>query len=244
MKLIALSLLAAASASVSAAGVSQVAYGSLTGTEVVDFDDIAGGSAPGTNYDAVFASRGVGFGERFAGQSVTSVGDNDKLTGAPTGGSLTLMPGVAGQNLNVFFYTTSNVLTGLGIRAFPNGDAIGEGAFALTFSTGQSQFGFELVGGDGGTAYVDFFRADGSMIDSIALGGLSNTFYGFSRDGGLQDIAGISIWNDDGGGIGFDNLKHDVKSTVVPGIPEPSTYAFMLAGLGVLGALARRRRQA
>lgn len=29
----------------------------------------------------------------------------------------------------------------------------------------------------------------------------------------------------------------------VPAIPEPETYALMLAGLGVLGAVARRRRR-
>ena len=29
----------------------------------------------------------------------------------------------------------------------------------------------------------------------------------------------------------------------VPGIPEPETYALMLAGLALVGAAARRRRQ-
>jgi len=33
--------------------VNQVPYASLTGTQIVDFDDIAGGPAPGTNYDSV-----------------------------------------------------------------------------------------------------------------------------------------------------------------------------------------------
>jgi PEP-CTERM motif len=36
-----------------------------------------------------------------------------------------------------------------------------------------------------------------------------------------------------GGGIG----------TEVPAIPEPSTYALMLGGLGAVGWMARRRRQ-
>jgi hypothetical protein len=30
--------------------------------------------------------------------------------------------------------------------------------------------------------------------------------------------------------------------TPVPGVPEPETYALMLAGLGVLGFVARRRK--
>jgi hypothetical protein len=31
---------------------------------------------------------------------------------------------------------------------------------------------------------------------------------------------------------------------IVPGIPEPETYALMLAGLGLLGYASRRRRAA
>ncbi len=30
--------------------------------------------------------------------------------------------------------------------------------------------------------------------------------------------------------------------TPIPGVPEPETYAMLLAGLGVMGAVARRRK--
>ena len=39
------------------------------------------------------------------------------------------------------------------------------------------------------------------------------------------------------GGIALDNIS------VTP-VPEPETYAMLLAGLGLMGAVARRRRQA
>jgi hypothetical protein len=227
--------------------INQVSYASLTGTQLTTFDDLAGGGAPGTNYDGFIASGGVGLGERFVGQTLGSIGNNDTLGGAPTG-PLTLEAGAAGQNLNIFFYTTSNVLTGLGPLGFPDFNAIGEGAFSVLFSTDQSQFGFDLVGGDGGTAHVGFFRADGSLIENIVLTGLANISYGFSRDGGTKDIRGISIWNDDGGGIGFDNLKYDVASaTTGPGgggVPEPTGWALMIAGFGLAGTALRRRRAA
>lgn len=227
-----------------AAQVTQLDYASLTGGELIGFDDIAGGAAPGTNYDGVFVSNGVAFGERFAGQTVVDVGGFDRLDGAPVGG-LSLVAGAAGRNLNVFVNGSSQVLTGLGSAGFPQFDAIGEGAFAMIFSSDQSEFGFQLVGGDGGSATIDFFARNGSLIDSVVVGSLANSFYGFSRDGGVNDIAGISIWSNDAAGIGFDNLKHDVASNVPPpsAIPEPSTYALMLAGLGVLGWGARRRGQ-
>jgi hypothetical protein len=219
-----------------AAPVNQVAYGSLIGTQVVDFDDLTGGGAPGTNYDAVVFSHGVGLGQNFLGQTVTASGDLDKLGSAPTG-ALTLVAGAAGHNLNVFDYNGTNVLTGLGTLGYPDFSAIGEGAFAVKFSSDQSEFGFQLVGGDGGSAFIDFFRADGSLISSVTVASLSNSYYGFSREGGIKDIRGISIWNNDGGGIGFDNLKHDVVS-----VPEPEAYASLLAGLVVLGGALRRRR--
>lgn len=240
LKFAAALLVGALSVSTAQAQVSQVSYGSLSGTQFVTFDDIAGGGAPGTNYDAIFYSNGVGFGERFTGQTVTDVGGFDQLGGSPS--ALTLATGVAGQNLNVFVNAGTNVLTGLGSQGFPSFGAIGEGAFAALFSSGQSQFGFQLVGGNGGTANVSFFRGDGSLIQNIALGGLADSYYGFSRDGGIKDIRGISIWNNDGGGIGFDNLKFDVRS-VQGAVPEPSTWAMMILGLGFIGAGMRRRVQ-
>jgi len=36
---------------------------------------------------------------------------------------------------------------------------------------------------------------------------LSDGFYGFARDRGVVDIAGVSITNDDSAGIGFDNAR-------------------------------------
>jgi hypothetical protein len=228
-----------------AAQVTQVDYASLTGAESVGFDDIAGGPAPGTRYDGLFVSNGVAFGERFSGQTMADAGGFDRLEGTPVGG-LSLLAGAAGRNLNVFVNGSSQVLTGLGSAGYPQFDAIGEGAFAMIFSSDQSEFGFQLVGGDGGSATIDFFARDGSLIDSVLVGSLANSFYGFSRDGGVNDIAGISIWNTDAAGIGFDNLKHDVASNVPPpsAIPEPSAGAFMLAGLGALGWSARRRARA
>lgn len=225
-----------------AAQITQVSYASLTGAQLTTFDDVPGGGAPGTNYDNVFVSNGVSFAERFVGQTLTDAGGFDQLGGTPSG-PLVLQLGAAGRNLNVFDFNGSQVLTGLGSVGFPSGGAIGEGSFAALFSSGQSQFGFQLVGGGGGTAFIDFFRGDGSVIQSVSVGGLADAFYGFTRDGGVQDIRGISIWNNDGAGIGFDNLKFDVRS-VGGVVPEPQSWALLIAGFGLVGATMRRRRQA
>jgi len=122
---------------------------------------------------------------------------------------------------------------------FPVFDAIGEGAVSLLFSSDQSEFGFRLAGGHNGTANIAFFRADGSLIQSIALGNLPLTAsYGFTREGAILDIRGISLWNNDLTGIGLAGLRHNVQSAV----PEPSAWAMMLLGFGFMGTALRRRR--
>ena len=200
---------------------------------------------PGTNHDAIFESNGADFGERFAGQSNTPSGNFDVLSGSPTG-TLSLAVGAAGQNLNIFIGSDtagSQVLTGLGPLGFPSFDAIGEGSFAVLFDFNQSEFGFDLVGGNGGNAFVNFFGRDGSLISAVTLSGLSTQSYAFLREGGVKDIAGISIHNNDLAGIGFDNLRHDVPGVSGPGIPVPEASTILLLGAGLVGLVAWRRRQ-
>src|SRR3990170_3914304 len=144
--------------------VAQVDPATLTCDGTVTFDDVTGGGQPGTNYDAVFESGGADLAERFAGQTLSANGDFDVLSGSP--GPLTLQTGAANQNLNVFVNGSSQVLTGLGPVGFPNANAIGEGSFAVLFDFDQSEFGFDLVGGNFGTATVGFFRRNGSIIDT------------------------------------------------------------------------------
>jgi hypothetical protein len=67
------------------------------------------------------------------------------------------------------------------------------------------------------------------------------TCYGFQREGNVQDIAGISIYNNDPGGIGLGNPKHEVSSTFGT-VPGPSIDAPLLTGPGAAGFSARRRK--
>ena len=219
------------------AQIAQVNYAALAGSEFISFDAIAGGPGSGTNYDGVTVIDGVAFGERFSGQTLTPFGDFDQLGGAPAGG-LTLLAGAPGQNFAVFQSPAGKVLSGIGPGGFPNNNAIGEGAVSLLFSSGQSEFGFRLAGGNGANAYVNFFGGDGGLIQAFTLSNLPliSTF-GFSRAGGLRDIRGISIWNDDPTGIGLTGFRHDVVSMV----PEPATWAMLIVGFGIVGAALRRR---
>ena len=219
------------------AQINQVNYATLTGTEFISFDGVAGGPGSGTNYNGVTVIDGVAFGERFSGQTVTPLGDFDQLGGTPVGG-LDLLSGASGRNFAVFQSPAGKVLSGIGPGGYPNNSAIGEGAVSLLFSTGQSEFGFRLTGGHGANAYVNFFGGDGGLIQAFTLANLPLiSTYGFSRAGGLKDIRGISIWNDDPTGIGLTGFRRDVASMV----PEPATWAMLIAGFGIVGATLRRR---
>jgi hypothetical protein len=232
-------LSAGLSASSLEAQITQVDYNALTGTQLVSFNSVAGGTGAGTNYDELLIVGGVGFGEHFSGQTVTPFGNFDQLSGAPSEG-LTLLPGDEGQNLTVFQSPAGAVLSGNGPQGWPIFDAIGEGAISLLFSTDQSEFGFRLAGGNAGNAYVSFFGGDGSLIQTMTLSALPVVAsYGFSRDGAVHDIRGVSIWNDDVTGFGLANIRFNVASAV----PEPATWAMMLMGFGAAGYSMRRRRR-
>ena len=171
------------------------------------FTDVLGGEPPGTNYDGVVQSGGLLFAERFKGQTVGYSGDFDVVSGNPTN-PLSLQAGSPGQNLDVFAYTT-NVLAGLGPLGFPDFDAIGEGAIAMVFPLPQSRVSFQIVGGNGGSGTLGFYRADGSLIDNVVVSGLGEFGYGFATSDGSRSIAGILIQSTDPSGIGVVDICHD-----------------------------------
>jgi hypothetical protein len=105
------------------------------------------------------------------------------------------------------------VLAGLGNLGFPDLDAIGEGSIAISFPAPQAHVSFDLVGGNGGSATLGFYRMDGSLIDNITVTGLADLRYGFATPDGAASIAGILIQNTDPSGIGIDNICHSGGTT-------------------------------
>ncbi len=84
--------------------------------------------------------------------------------------------------------------------------------------------------------------ADGTASDTFigsfpftGATGVSSHEFGPVADGNyFYRITGVA--NGTSGGL------YNVTSTVTTPVPEPETYALMLAGLGVIGFVARRRR--
>ncbi len=216
--------------SASAAPINPTAYGSLTSAALIDFESLAPGPFPGVSIDGVLVQTGASFAERFAGQTLGTSGTFDTLSGTPTG-PLSLVAGAPGQNL-VAADAGGIGIAGLGPLGYPDLSANGEGSIAMLFDVDTSEVGFEVRGVDAGTMTLGFYRRDGSLIDTLNFA-LFNGFFGFTRDGGLADIAGVTITNDDVEGVGLDNF-------VFQPIPEPGSGVMVV--LGLLALSGRRAR--
>lgn len=203
----------------------------ITGSAINTFDGIGTGNA-----DGLLAQSGAQYGERFSGQVLSTSGDFDVLTATPSS-PLTLLSGEAGLNLLLALIDTSVLLTGCGPAICPNFNAGGEGAVSILLDSPTDVFGFNVVGTEGGTANVAFFGASGALLASFALDNLTDSFFGF-RDTSGSTIAGVSVTNNDPGGIGFDNVTFNIG--LGQPIPEPAGLALLAIGLAGLHFSRRR----
>lgn len=111
-------------------------------------------------------------------------------------------------------------------------------------STGNfTTIGFDNLGLNlnSGTKYVAYLTSADPLVTGIQL----------SRTQTTQDSSGFGIgnaylstipgqgWQLPFGGSGFLSLQYTAITTPVP---EPETYAMLLAGLGLMGAITRRRK--
>nr|WP_198415024.1 FxDxF family PEP-CTERM protein [Albitalea terrae] len=83
--------------------------------------------------------------------------------------------------------------------------------------------------------------SEGTIFDST--GTLPTVVGGFGFTGGTDFSNGVWIYGDFGvqvGGTDYSDVHW--STTKVSAVPEPESYAMILAGLGVMGFIARRRR--
>jgi hypothetical protein len=105
------------------------------------------------------------------------------------------------------------------------------------FTGGVSAFGGNFFGSDVFGDYVAdatvlLTAVDGSVLTYTLAGATSDSFLGFVSTTPLTSV----ILGTDGGAY------WPTANNVVLAVPEPATYGMLLAGVGLLGAAARRRR--
>jgi hypothetical protein len=104
---------------------------------------------------------------------------------------------------------------------------------SASFFTSQPYlFGFNFTGFNAGNAFSFSWDPDSAI----------NGSYGAT---GNPDFVGAVVTAVTGSGVLKGTIAYDgrdlVVATLAP-VPEPETYAMLLAGLGILGATARRQR--
>jgi len=234
------SLLLVFTHALTAAPINPISTLSLGSNAVVDFESSTFGSALN-----LLSAGAVTFGERFAGQALTTVGDFDRLSGLPAMG-FTIVGGLPNQSLYInAFGLLGRDLNGVGPGGASAANGRGEGSMAALFDTDQSEVGMTFVGTNGGTATISFFARDSILIDriivSLADAGISGAIdtYTFHRDGAVRDIAGFTVENDDPGGIGLDDVRY------TSAVPEPVSVSYGAVGIifGLIFRFVSRRRK-
>jgi hypothetical protein len=181
----------------------------------VDFEDVPAYSQGG------FSSNGFDF---------TLVGNGAAIT--PTG---SYCGPQCPDNMDAASLTMTKAGGGLfGLSSF-------DGAGAFNFGDGSTfipnQIDVTGVLAGGGTVYQSF------LIDKStgANGSLNFTSYAFSS--GFNNLVSVrfsSSGSDDPDYNGFS--VDNINATAVTAVPEAETYAMLLAGLGMMGVVARRRK--
>ena len=82
------------------------------------------------------------------------------------------------------------------------------------------------------------FGASGNLVNTLLFTGLSG-YSNFSISG-AGIFSGVTFTNNtDPAGLRFQNFSYN---TVVSPVPEPQTYAMLLVGLGLIGFMARSKK--
>ena len=131
---------------------------------------------------------------------------------------------------------------------YADGDRSGSNASSVMSLTGGGTFSVSAFdaasywnGATGTLNVIGNIFGGGTVSASF---GVNSTFQSFSLTG-FNNLVSLQFQDSASGGFlsapgfGVDNINLDPSA-----VPEPETYAMMLAGLGLLGFVARRRKRA
>ncbi len=147
---------------------------------------------------------------------VGTVADHfDRFNGV-TGVSMGILPAPQANSIHNVAFGPDGLLYG--------GDYFGSSVYAYNMVTGEFVKSFDGLGGANGLA----FNSNGELLVSSYFG---NEIMKFGNDSGTSGVVLTS-----------GHPLNGPLDLVVLAVPEPSTYAMLLAGLGLLGFVTRRKK--
>lgn len=184
---------------------------------VQDFEALALLPEPGRAVDRPIIIPGLAIGERFAGQRLEGT-LHDVLSGRPTA-PLSLAPARPGTFLSTAYHPGfgSNALFPVGPVGFPAIEARGEGAVALLFGADIRAVTLKVHAAYGDplgtqpapkTAMLTFYARAGAVLDRVTVAlqpGVMALGFTLAPDG--PGLAGITLTNDDPGGLALDDIR-------------------------------------
>jgi hypothetical protein len=148
-----------------------------------------------------------------------------------TVGDMSFRGGIDNYILNSPFYSLNGTFI-----------AIGWNPMVINFASAITAFGFDFGSINyTGVRYQFSIRPVGETLAEVAdLPASGSSFFGYTGVAFDQ----VVITGGSGRYFGFDNVAFGDAASTTPGIPEPATWAMLIAGFGLVGSAARRRRVA
>lgn len=149
-----------------------------------------------------------------------------------------------------------------GNRVLVNGGT-GFSSLKFSFANVVSDFSFNFGGNDDSDWELEAFDLKGQSVGSLIIDQIGKVgfqvatnngqLFGLST-GASEGISYATLTSANGRSLGFlglsfvdtvgiDNFRYTENPSNISPIPEPSTYALMLGGLGMVGFMAYRRRK-
>ena len=101
--------------------------------------------------------------------------------------------------------------------------------------------GWPNAGANPGNAYALIFVPD-SPLTALTQGQIDKLAYADCAPGGMMGATCMTGTSEAGYGLLGSMGGYPVSQTITAAVPEPETYAMLMAGLGLVGVMARRRR--
>ncbi|MBK6958278.1 MAG: FxDxF family PEP-CTERM protein [Nitrosomonas sp.] len=108
-----------------------------------------------------------------------------------------------------------------------------DGTISFIFGAAQARVGLGVADSAFGPETFSIYDSSHTLLETLTVPTGANTYAGFDRL--FADIRYLEVKGD------FFAVD-DLQFSTTP-IPEPETYAMLLAGLGLLGFMARRRKE-